>query len=91
MSKIHVFGNKTQTYTACASRSLSGGKVIPNSRSTYRHMSSEIVSGLEFRFVPIKDRCAHCCDRATDIMNYQRKAKGLAPLASIPFVERPAN
>lgn len=64
--------------TACAARGMrADGTVIKNSRTTYQAMSATAVTPEEFRLVPAADRCAHCCDRFTPMMNARRKAKGL--------------
>jgi hypothetical protein len=57
---------------------MRNGKVLPNSRRSYRTIPySETRSPEEFRAAAAADRCAHCCDRFTDMMNARRKAKGL--------------
>jgi hypothetical protein len=66
--------------TAC---SISGvradGKLIRNSRVSYQRMDAVAVIPEEFRLVPEADRCAHCCDRFTPMMN-ARRAKSGKPL-----------
>jgi hypothetical protein len=75
--KIHLRQGVNGT-TACASRGVrKNGKIIRNRRSTYQHMSVEAVRPVEFRAVPADQRCAHCCDRFTPMMNARRAKAGL--------------
>ena len=74
--KIHLRQGKNGT-TACASQGVDrNGHVIRNSRRTYQCMNVEAVTPEEFRAVPASDRCAHCCDRFTPMMNARRKITG---------------
>jgi hypothetical protein len=50
--------------------------VIFNSRDTYRNMNAVAVDPEEFRALPAADRCAHCCDRFTPMMNDRRRRTG---------------
>lgn len=83
MTKIHLRANKltgdNKARALCASKSIGNGKTINNSRSTYRFMTSEIVSPEEFRATPIADRCAHCLQAGLTKKNAQRREKGLPP------------
>lgn len=85
--KIHLRRNKIdegQTPIAvCAARSIGNGKCIPNSRSTYRFMASEIVDINGFRAAPASDRCAHCCDMGLVFINQLRAKKGKEPRTSL--------
>lgn len=75
--KIHLRQGVNGT-TACAARGFrSDGTIVRNNRTTYQAMSGEAVNPEEFRAVPAADRCAHCVDRFTPMMNARRKAKGL--------------
>ncbi len=75
--KIHLRQGKNGT-TACAAKGVrANGDIIRNARSTYQAMSAEAVSPEEFRALPHADRCAHCCDRFTPMMNARRKKNGL--------------
>lgn len=75
--KIHLRQGVNGT-TACASKGFrKDGTIIRNSRNTYQAMSATAVSPEEFRTIPANERCAHCCDRFTPMMNARRKAKGL--------------
>mgnify|MGYP003647736210 CR=1 FL=1 len=77
--KIHLRQGINGT-TACASSGVDkNNKVILNSRVTYRSMNAISVSPDEFRATPEADRCAHCCDRFTPVMN-ARRAKAGKPL-----------
>jgi hypothetical protein len=40
-------------------------------------MSAVSVSPEEFRAIPAEDRCAHCCDRFTPMMNARRSMLGM--------------
>jgi hypothetical protein len=85
--KIHLRANKltgdNYAFARCAARPASNGQVRRNTRATYQFMASEIVSFEEFAATPAKDRCAHCMDIGLQARNRQRKAKGLAPVATI--------
>ena len=75
--KIHLRQGVNGT-TACAARGIRrDGTIIRNSRTTYQAMDVTAVSPEEFRAIPANDRCAHCCDRFTPMMNARRKVKGL--------------
>ncbi|CAB4145739.1 hypothetical protein UFOVP1204_70 [uncultured Caudovirales phage] len=74
--KIHLRQGVNGT-TACAARGERNGKVIRNSRTTYQGMSAVAVNPEEFRATPAMDRCAHCCDRFTAMMNARRAKHGL--------------
>jgi hypothetical protein len=63
--------------TACSVSGVRGdGTIIFNSRSTYRNMTSTVVDPDAFRATPAEERCAHCCDRFTSMMNTRRKKAG---------------
>lgn len=76
--KIHL-KQTVQGDPACAASGFNAktGKTRLNGRMTYRTMSATVVSPEEFRNVAAEDRCAHCCDRFTPMMNARRKVKGL--------------
>ena len=74
--KIHLKQGADGT-PACACRGERNGKIVRNSRSTYQHMSAVSVSPEEFRATPAEDRCAHCCDRFTPMMNARRAKHGM--------------
>lgn len=75
--KIHLRQGVNGT-TACAARGMrADGTVIRNARSSYQCMSAVSVSPEEFRAVAAADRCAHCCDRFTPMMNARRAKLGL--------------
>jgi hypothetical protein len=77
MSKIHLRqGTDGTAACACKAVNTATGKVIRNSRSTYQQMSSVSVTPEEFRTANPADRCAHCCDRFTSVMNARRKLSG---------------
>lgn len=77
--KVHLRQGTNGT-TACASKGTrKDGTVIRNSRTTYQHMGAVAVTPEEFRATPAADRCAHCCDRFTPMMN-ARRAKSGKPL-----------
>jgi hypothetical protein len=77
--KTHLRAGVNGT-TACASSGVDkNNNVILNNRVTYRLMGTVSVSPDEFRATPEADRCAHCCDRFTPMMN-QRRAKSGKPL-----------
>jgi len=74
--KIHL-RQTVNGRTACSVRGRrADGSIIFNSRDTYRNMGAIAVSPEEFRALPATDRCAHCCDRFTPMMNARRKAAG---------------
>lgn len=74
--KTHLRQGKNGT-TACAARGTnSKGFVIRNSRTTYQHMGAVAVDPETFRATPAADRCAHCCDRFTPMMNARRAVTG---------------
>ena len=79
--KIHLRQGKGGT-TACASRGVGkDGKIIYNSRNTYRNMGVTALTPEEFRAayaINPNSVCAHCCDRFTPMMN-QRRAKSGKP------------
>jgi hypothetical protein len=77
MSKIHLRqGTDGTPACACAGLDAKTLKIIRNSRATYQQMSSISVSPEEFRAVNPKDRCSHCCDRFTSVMNARRRLSG---------------
>ena len=74
--KVHLRQGKDGT-TACASRGVrANGTIIRNSRTTYQKMAVVAVTPEEFRATPAADRCAHCCDRFTPMMNDRRRKSG---------------
>lgn len=75
--KVHLRQGTNGT-PACAARGFNAktGKIIRNQRSTYQHMSAVSVDPEDFRATPAEDRCAHCCDRFTPMMNARRKLTG---------------
>lgn len=74
--KIHL-RRTVKGRTACSVRGVTGtGKIVFNSRDTYRNMSATVVDPEEFRATPAERRCAHCCDRFTDMMNDRRRITG---------------
>ena len=77
-NKIHLKQGVNGT-PACAASGFNSktGKIRRNGRTTYQHMAATVVSPEEFRAVPAEDRCAHCCDRFTPMMNARRAAQGL--------------
>jgi hypothetical protein len=77
--KIHLRQGVNGT-TACATKGqTASGRIIRNSRATYQFMGADSVSPDEFRAAPEADRCAHCCDRFTPMIN-ARRAKSNKPL-----------
>jgi len=73
--KIHLAQGVDGT-TACSCVGERNGKIIRNSRTKYQHMSAKSVTPEEFRATPAADRCAHCCDRFTPMMNARRVKAG---------------
>lgn len=74
--KTHLRQGKNGT-TACASQGQrKDGTIIRNGRRTYQYMAVEAVSPEEFRAIAAKDRCSHCCDRFTPMMNARRALSG---------------
>jgi hypothetical protein len=75
--KVHLLGT-VQGTPVCATSGFNAktGKTHLNRRMTYRAMSATVVSPEEFRATPAKNRCAHCCDRFTPVMNARRAAVG---------------
>lgn len=63
---------------ACAASGFNAktGKTRLNGRLTYRDMAANVVDPEEFRATPAEDRCAHCCDRFTPMMNARRAVAG---------------
>ena len=77
--KIH-FRQGIHGTTACASRGTrANGTIIRNSRRTYQTMGAVAVGVDEFRETPAEQRCAHCCNRFTAVLN-ARRAKNGKPL-----------
>ncbi len=75
-TKIHL-RQTAEGRTACSVRGVrADGTVIFNSRATYRNMAVVAVRPEEFRAVPAEQRCAHCCDRFTPMMNARRRKAG---------------
>ena len=72
-NKIHLRQGVNGT-PACAANGFNSktGKIRRNGRTTYQHMSATVLSPEDFRAVPAEDRCAHCCDRFTPMMNARR-------------------
>ncbi|MES2814486.1 MAG: hypothetical protein V4720_06290 [Pseudomonadota bacterium] len=77
MTKTHLMQGANGT-PACAVSGFSKqtGKIIRNGRTTYQHMGAKSVTPEEFRATPAEDRCAHCCDRFTPMMNARRALSG---------------
>lgn len=75
--KVHL-KQTVQGAPACAASGFDPktGKTRMNARTTYRHMDAVVLSPDEFRAAPAEDRCAHCCDRFTPMMNARRKVAG---------------
>lgn len=74
--KIHL-QQGTDGTAACAARgTTAAGKIIRNARKTYQTMSATSVSPEAFRALAPADRCAHCCDRFTPMMNARRVKSG---------------
>ncbi len=49
----------------------------------YKHLPADrVLSAKEFRAAPAAERCQHCENLYLIIRNKQRKAKGLAPVAT---------
>ena len=77
--KVHL-RQTVKGRTACSVRfARKDGSIVFNSRDTYRNMGATVVDPEEFRSTPATDRCAHCCDRFTPMMN-ARRAKSGKPL-----------
>lgn len=77
MAKIHARQGKNGS-PACAARGVdSRGNVVRNGRQTYQFMASEVVGPNEFVDTNPADRCAHCCDRFTPMMNARNARLGL--------------
>lgn len=86
--KVHLIANKgldgRAPFARCAARSMGGGKVRLNSRTTYAMMGSKLVRWDEFKATPAADRCAHCQNEAMTIINRKRKVEGKEPLLCFP-------
>lgn len=79
-NKIHLKQGVDGTPAcACTGFDKATGKIRRNARSTYQHMAATSVDPEQFRVTPAGDRCAHCCDRFTPMMN-ARRAKAGKPL-----------
>lgn len=77
MTKVHLKQGVNGT-PACAARGFRpDGTIIRNNRTTYQFMSSEVVDPEAFRATTAENRCAHCVDRFTPMMNARRKKLGL--------------
>jgi hypothetical protein len=75
--KVHLTAG-TNGNVACAIRGYDArGKVLLNDRMSYRLLKGTGVSHDEFRATPAADRCAHCCDKMTPLLNSARAQKGL--------------
>lgn len=75
-SKVHLRQGVKGT-PACAARGMrANGTIIRNNRTTYQCMSAVVVDPDQFRATPADDRCAHCVDRFTPMMNARRKLVG---------------
>jgi len=75
-TKIHFRVGKNGT-TACASSGVTkDGMIRRNSRTTYQHMSVVSVGPNEFFATPAADRCSHCCDRFTAVINERHRRLG---------------
>lgn len=75
--KIHLMqGTDGTPACACSGFNAKTGKIRRNSRTTYQFMGAKSVTPEEFRATPAEDRCAHCCDRFTPMMNARRAAVG---------------
>ena len=76
MTKVHLKQGKDGT-AACAVQGVrQDGTIIRNSRRTYQHMDVVVVGPEDFRATPAKDRCSHCGDRFTPMMNARRAKSG---------------
>ena len=75
-SKIHLRQGKDGTTACCAKGRTASGRIIRNSRATYQGMTAVVVAPEDFRSTPSANRCAHCCDRFTPMMNARRKLTG---------------
>lgn len=75
--KIHCRQSVNGT-AACAVKGVDrNNQIIRNSRSNYQCIpASHIVSVDDFRATPAADRCAHCCDRFTPMINARRRRSG---------------
>lgn len=77
MSKLHM------TYVTKGQDKPSGAAYCGNNNRGYK-FGLRVAMAKEFRAAPLADRCAHCEQIYLDLRNKQRKAKGLAPVAT-PF------
>jgi hypothetical protein len=78
-------GNGGQKYfTACAARSMGGGKVNRNNRQVYQNIPQCHIVGIpEFREIPEEERCSHCMGRGLIMRNGQRRRNGLPPVSHL--------
>lgn len=82
--KVHIRSNTAESNIAkalCATTFLRNNKVRYNSRTTYAHMASEIVSLREAAALPADQLCAHCAEKALWFRNRVRAKNGKAPVA----------
>lgn len=79
--KVHLQQGEKGTTACAASGFRADGTIIRNGRTSYQHMSAIVVSPEDFRATPAADRCAHCCDRFTPMMNARRAKVGKPPYA----------
>jgi hypothetical protein len=74
--KIHLMQGVNGT-PACACNGMDkNNKIRRNARTTYQHMGAKSVSPEDFRATPSDQRCSHCCDRFTPMMNARRAIVG---------------
>ena len=74
--KIHLRQGVNGTPACAASGFRKNGTIIRNARTTYQHMAATSVDAEAFRATAPENRCAHCCDRFTPMMNARRKLAG---------------
>jgi hypothetical protein len=84
--KIHVRQTKTGKPACSIGYVTKEGICIPNGREKYQYMASEVVGVEEFRQVPDAERCAHCSNKFTSMLNARRLKAG-KPLYSDAFTQ----
>lgn len=86
-NKIH-FRMSKKGWAACGCGCADkNGKVFKNARSTYAYIpESHVVGPDDFRAASPDERCAHCSDRFTAVMNARRIRSG-KPLYSDAFTK----